>query len=307
MTRLETPAPASRPSVGVVILNHEQFELTSACLRSIEDLNYPNVETILVDNGSREGSPERLQKSFPGVTIIVCSQNRGVAGGRNIGARQALAGGSQYVFFLDNDTEVHAGCLSHLVDFLERNPDVGGVAPAVYVHGSLNQLFSLGGVYHRHIGYGRLRFAGRPAPQNLAEPLEADWLGGVAMLIRRRVFDQIGFFDEAHNPYGAEDLDWGLRIREAGYRLYAIPDAVVWHKNRPGYELNAAVVRHWARAHILFLRKHVPLRNMPLSIMFTAGYLFLLRRLAPLLFHGDWEAVRAFAQGIWAGLTNQEL
>lgn len=305
MTQLESVRELAQPLVCIVILNREQLELTSDCLRSLANLNYSNFEVVLVDNGSRDGSAERLRKEFPEATVLICLHNQGVAGGRNLGARQALASGAQYIFFLDNDAEVQAGCLTCLVDLLRRDSSVGAAAPAVYIHGSPDQLFSLGGIYYPPIGYGRLRFAGRPAPQGLVGPLEADWLGGVATLARRSVFDKVGFLDEDYNPYGSEDLDWGLRIRKAGYRLYVVPEAVVWHKNRPGYQLNAAVVGHWARGHIIFLRKHVPLHNLPLSVAFTFGYLVFLRRLVPLLLHGDKKGVRALAQGIWAGLTHE--
>jgi len=261
------------------------------------------METVVIDNGSTDSSATRLQEDFPGITILASAENLGVAAGRNLGARKALAAGAQYVFFLDNDTEIHAECLTYLVKILDRDPSIGAVAPAIYVHNQANQLFSLGGIYYPCIGYGKLQYVGQPAPKNLSGQIKVDWLGGVAILARREIFETVGFFDEDHTPYGAEDLDWGLRIRKAGYRLCVVPEAVVWHKNEPGYAANAAVVHHWARAHMLLLRKHVPLRDLPLSTVFTFGYLIILRRLVPLMWHRNWQGVRDLFRGIVDGLT----
>jgi GT2 family glycosyltransferase len=298
-------AQSMTPRISIVVLNYNQYEMTRDCLRSLEEVRYPAFNIILVDNGSTDGSCERLQGEFPDVETMRLSDNMGVAGGRNTGARRALDQGVDYVLFLDNDTLVSPGFLTELLTASECDPAIGAVAPVVYVSGSADTIFSMGGIYYPRLGHSRLRNMGKQAAGVADNVIESDWLSGVAILNKRELFERIGFLDENFSPYGSEDLDWGLRVRRAEYKMLVAPRAIVWHRRAPGVARNAAVARHWARGRVIFLRKNVPFYDWPLAVGFFICYLILLRRIVPFVFHQEWGAIKELLLGLKDGLAYQ--
>jgi len=293
------------PRVSIVVLNHNQYTLTRDCLQSLAAVSYPDSNVILVDNGSTDGSGKRLRDEFPDVKTLLLSDNLGVAGGRNVGARRALDQGADYVLFLDNDTLVSSGFLAELVAVGESDPVIGAVAPVAYVNGSSDVIFSMGGIYYPRLAHSRLRDMGKRCASVAGHVIECDWLGGVAILNKRGLFEEVGFLDEDFAPYGPEDLDWGLRVRRAGYKLLVVPRAIVWHRQLPGVARNAAVARQWARSRVIFLRKNVCLYDWPLAVCFFVFYLILLRRIVPFAFHHEWGAIKELLLGLKNGLAYQ--
>jgi GT2 family glycosyltransferase len=293
------------PRVSIVVLNHNQYALTRDCLRSLAVVSYPAFDVILVDNGSTDGSCERLRGEFPDVETLSLSDNLGVAGGRNTGARKALEEGADYVLFLDNDTIVSPECLTELIAVSESDPSIGAAAPAVYVHDNPVTIFSMGGIYYPRLAHSRLRDMGQRATGVADNVIESDWLGGVAILNKRELFERVGFLDEDFFPYGPEDLDWGLRVRRAGYKVVVAPRAIVWHRRLPGVARNAAVARQWARSRVIFLRKKVRFYDRPLAVCFFVFYLLLIRRILPFALHKQWGAIKELLLGLKNGLAFQ--
>lgn len=291
------------PKVSLVILNHNQYEVTRDCLKSLKEVCYPAFDVILVDNGSTDGSGERLRCEFPYIEIVPLPENLGPSGGRNAGVRAALDAEADYVLFLDNDTVVSPRFLTELVAAAEGNPAAGAVSPAILIFDRPNEVFSLGGIYYPRLAHGRLRYVGRPAADIPQEIIDSDWLGTGALLCRRALLDEIGFFDE--DLLRSEDLEWGLRVRRAGYKLYAVPSAVVWHKRLPGVARNAAVARQWARSHVIFLRKDVHFCDWLLAVCFFVFYLLIIRRIVPFAFHKQWDAIKELLLGLKDGLAYQ--
>ena len=98
----------SEPRVSIVILNWNSYEVTLDCLLSLRKMDYRNFEVVLVDNGSIDGSPAKLLQSVPEIRLIRNETNLGFAGGCNVGMRDALRRGTDYVLLLNNDTIVAA-------------------------------------------------------------------------------------------------------------------------------------------------------------------------------------------------------
>lgn len=291
------------PKVSIVVLNHNQYILTRDCLESLAAVSYSAFNVILVDNGSTDGSCERLLSEFPYLEIVLLSSNLGVAGGRNVGARRALNRGADYVLFLDNDTLVSPDFLTELILVSESDSTIGALAPAVYVDDSPDIVFSMGGIYYPRLGHSRLRDMGKRVTSAADGVIESDWLGGVVTLNRRELFEQIGFLDEDFSPYGPEDLDWGLRARRAGYKVAVVPRSVVWHRRLPGVARNAAVTRPWARGRVIFLRKNIRFYDWPLATCFFMFYLVLIRRIVPFALHQEWGAINELLLGLKDGLS----
>src|SRR3954468_5241098 len=216
--------------VVTVVLNWNGRDDTLACLRSLERLDWPSHETIVVDNGSSDGSVDAIEAEHPAVTVIANGRNLGFAAGNNVGLRAAQAAGADYVMLLNNDTLVAPDLLRKLVAEAERRPDAGALCPLIYYLDRPDRIWYAGARFDarrghngRHTGYGetdrgqydRVRETGRGT--------------GAAMLVRRAAIEQVGLLDGALYLQ-VEDVEWSLRMRRAGWRIFFVPSGKVWHR-----------------------------------------------------------------------------
>ncbi len=240
--------------VAIVLLNWNQEDLTLACLRSLRQVDYADLQVILVDNGSRPGSLAAIEAGFPDVTLIKHERNLGFTGGNNAGIRRALAEGADYIMLLNNDTEVAPNLLRLLVEFAEADPHIGVVGPLIYYYDDPRRIWSAGGAVNpltaasAGLAEGEVDEGGRL-------PCQVDYVSGCALLIKRAVVEQIGLLDERFFIY-YEETDWCARAREAGYQVWLVPQARVWHK----ISLQARGASPWylylmTRNRLLYLRK----------------------------------------------------
>src|SRR5438270_5844521 len=123
--------PLSEPRVSIVMLNWNSYRVTLDCLLSLRKMDYRNFEVVLVDNGSVDGSPEKLLENAPEIRLIKNATNLGFAGGSNVGIRDALRRGTDYVLLLNNDTIVALDFLSQLVHVTESDEKIGAASPKV--------------------------------------------------------------------------------------------------------------------------------------------------------------------------------
>lgn len=241
------------PEVDIVVLNWNGWRNTLVCLRSLERLSYPRYRVLVVDNGSDDGSPDRLRESCPGVTVLETGANLGFAGGNNVAIRQSLEQGIPCVWLLNNDTIVSPGTLTAMVDEMRRSEDVGIVGSVIR---SMRDPATVeawgGGTVNRYLGTTR-RFTG-PGRGELG------YVAGTSMLVRREVFEDVGLFDERFFLY-LEDSDLCLRARARGWKLAVASDAVVFHlggatANEGRATRSARADRMHARSSGIFMAKH---------------------------------------------------
>jgi len=214
------------PKVCIVILNWNNLSDTLECLRAIKNLEYPNRESVVVDNGSVDGSAEQIKAAYPAITMLSNATNLGYTGGCNVGLAWAIQHGADYIWLLNNDTVVTPDCLTRLVDLGERYPNIGLISPAIHFHHEPEQVQFRGTAideppYH----------VPRIAP---LDPARAAMTGdlllvGTALLVKRAVLTAIGPLDDRYFAY-CEDWDYCLRARRAGYAVAVEPLARVFHK-----------------------------------------------------------------------------
>lgn len=241
--------------VVIVVLNWNGKDDTLACLRSLRQLDYPNCDIVVVDNGSTDGSVEAIRGSFPDVTILETGQNLGFVEGNNVGLRYALARGVDYALLLNNDTEVAPDFLSLLVKAAESVSQAGVAGPTIYYFDRPTTIWSAGG----HIDWGR----GRTCMIGLNQadqgqfgdvPHPVDFVTGCALLIKLLVIEQAGFLDSRFFAY-YEEAEWCVRIARAGFQILHVPQAKVWHKISPAARDASPQVHYYmTRNRLLFLK-----------------------------------------------------
>jgi GT2 family glycosyltransferase len=208
-----------------VVLSWNGRDDTLDCLESLR-----GIDTICVDNGSADGSADAVAERFPDVELIRTGVNLGFAAGNNVGIRRALERGADWVVLLNNDAIVRPGFAAALAAAAERHPDAGVLACKVYELEEPDVLWYAGGSFNPLLGYsGRVRGAHRRDDGSFDEEIEVDWATGAAMAVSREALERAGLLDEELFAY-VEDVDWCLRIRDAGLRVVFVPPARAWHR-----------------------------------------------------------------------------
>jgi len=243
------------PLISVIIVNWNGKEFLPACLDSLLQQSCTDFETIVVDNGSRDGSLELLRVSYPWVRVVPLRANTGFAGGNNAGF--AVSRG-RYIVTLNNDTRVDRDWLAELVAPAEARPEVGMVASRICSWDEPDLIDSLGvAICPDGMSRGSRR---RSSYATLAlEKTEEILLpSACAALYRREMIDRIGFFDDDFFAY-CEDTDLGLRGRIAGWGAVLARDAVVYHRySRSGGEFSPFKLYLVERNHFWVAMKSFP-------------------------------------------------
>jgi len=207
-----------------VVLNWNGGDDTLAALESLH-----GVETVCVDNGSDDGSPDAVAARFPHVELIRTGVNLGFSGGNNVGIRRALARGADWVLLLNNDAVADAGLPAALAAAAAERPDAGVLACKVFFADPPDVLMYAGGRVNLRLGYwGRQDGFGQRDDGRFDTLRDVDRATGAAMAVSRAAIERAGLLDESLFAY-AEDTEWCLRIREAGFGVVFVPDAKVWH------------------------------------------------------------------------------
>jgi GT2 family glycosyltransferase len=275
--------------ISVITVNWNGAEVVGEYVAGLRRQRVPPHETIVVDNGSTDGSDREFEAA--GARVVRLPENRGFCAPNNIGAAQATG---DAVLLLNNDTSVGPDLIARLEDALRACPDFDLFACSMRRWDAPEILENAGIGYRRTLsGYQLGR--GRPAAE-WARVCEVFGPSGGAALIRRTVIDDIGLFDEAFFAYN-EDVDFALRARLAGYRCLYLPDAVVRHlEGRTAARLGSRKVFLIQRNAEWAMLKNVPkpvLRRFGLlHTVYVAQQMVRNGRLAPMVWKARNEARR---------------
>jgi GT2 family glycosyltransferase len=249
-------APAAEATaVSAIVVNHRRPGLTIECLASLEAalerLGEP-AELIAVDNGSGDGSSERIAARFPEARVIALAENRGFAGAVNAGVEESSA---EWVLLLNNDATLEPDAIANLLEAGRRAKDIGSVAAQMRFAASPEVLNSAGiGVDRLGVAYDR--GLGEPVPGDGGEPVEVFGASGGAALLRRAMLDELGGLDDSFF-FALEDVDLAWRARMAGWRALYAPGAVVWHHHgTTGRHTSAFKHFHVGRNRVRMLAKN---------------------------------------------------
>jgi len=283
----------STPKVSIIILNWNGWQDTLECLDSLLKITYPNYEVIVIDNGSTNESLAKLKMNPPaggeklkvdgpsdsaqgkqGFKIIENKENLGFAGGNNVGIKYALENGADYVLLLNNDTLVSETFLSELLSQAEKNKAFGLFGPKIYfwprtsperiwfTGGRINWLKTKGW----HVNYDAKE---NSLPETGAKLIEADYITGCGLLIRREVIEKIGHLSDDYFLY-YEDTDYCLKAGAAGWKCGIVPSARIWHKvSRSAKEFSPSYLYYHARNGLLMAKKNNPWEKIIILYLFS--------------------------------------
>lgn len=250
--------------VAFVVVSYNGRELLRSCLESIFQYAGSHAfEVVVVDNASSDGSPEMVRVEFPGVVIVEAGHNLGFAAANNLGLARTSA---PLVFLLNPDTEITSGCLDALTRVLDQRPDVAIAAPLLTnddgslqysirrfptIRGQFAELLFLHRVAARlGVAVGEVDYVA----DHYARDLDAEWVTGAAMLVRRAAFERIGGFDEDFFLY-SEEKDLCYRMREVGGRTTFVPESRVRHSGA-GSGSSEWLFAELTKSRVLFWVKH---------------------------------------------------
>lgn len=284
------------PVVYAVVLAFNHYNDTHECLLSLRNSDYDNLSIVVVDNGSSDGTPDKIRKEFPGVHLIETRHNLGVPWGFNVGFKYALNAGAEYILMLNNDTIVDPRMISSLVAAGQSNPDAGILAPKVLYYDRPNVIWAIGGRYRlfppAHVIVGQ-----DLSSSSFTKPGYLEYALSCGLLIHRRAFEKAGLFDPGYFFF-FDDWDFSHRVRAHGLKIIFVPEAKMWHKvskttRQPGQE--ALFWKVWGESATRFYRRH---GNPPLlSVFVHVGFIMLREALK-----GNLPMLRSFWSGVQEGM-----
>lgn len=247
---------------SIILLNWNGKEDTIKCLESLKTLNYPNYETIVVDNASSDDSVKIISDKFPNVTLITNKENLGFAEGSNIGIRYALEGGADYVFLLNNDAIIDEETVTELVQVAESDDKIGIIGSRICCYDRPDRIQSAGA--HIGIKTGRVWYPdyGKSITTTDGKAVDVDAVSGTAMMVKREVIEKVGMLDPTFFCY-FEDTDWCIRARKTGYRVVIVPMSKIWHKGgaSTGGGATPTSIYYSVRNHLLVMNKNYPISD----------------------------------------------
>ena len=225
--------------ISLIVLNWNGWQDTLTCLESLATVKNPPFNILVVDNGSTDGSQEKLGAFLTSFTahpaqLIENTDNLGFAGGNNVGMRKALKNGAELIVLLNNDTKVEPTFLKELVTVVQKHHTIGMLNPKIlhmdkgertkrfwFIGGKINWLRTQG----THRDYNK-EDSGQ---LDHKEFLPSEYATGCCVMVKRSVIEEIGLLSEDYFLYD-EDVEWSLHARNAGWQCAVAPKAVIFHE-----------------------------------------------------------------------------
>ncbi|MEQ1586921.1 MAG: glycosyltransferase family 2 protein [Cyclobacteriaceae bacterium] len=295
--------PIEQPLVSIITVNFNGTKETKALLRSLINLSYPNVEIIIVDNASAKNPTNEFLEIYPAAKIILSKENLGFAGGNNLGIRNSKG---DFLFFINNDTELTSNIIEVLVNTIKKLPDAGIVSPKFHYY------FNSGII--EYAGYHKMNFL--TAKNRMVGNMEKDsgqynqlketnYAHGGAMMVARQIIDTVGPMPECYFLY-YEEVDWCEQIKRKGYKIYYQPEALIYHKESMTTGKESPFKTYYlTRNRLLFMRRNASSIQL---IIFTFFFSFFTipKNVFSFLIQGKLKHLKAFVMGILWHLTSKK-
>ncbi len=215
---------SASPKISIVTPVHNNIEHTLTFLKSVNKIKYDNFETIIIDDGSTDGTSEKLKETHPEVIVLKGDGNLWWSGSTNLGVQYALSNGTDYIFTINNDVELDANIFASLVKTTEAKPK-SVIGCIIFYMNDHDRVWYFGGDLSDKIADIEM-YKGKAA--DFTKLTETGVLTGMGVFIPAEVFKEIGDYDAKNFPQYFADSDFSLRAKAAGYTLYVDPTAKVY-------------------------------------------------------------------------------
>ena len=253
MTLSLTTTTPTTPAILIIVVTWNKKDYVIELLSSLASLTYPadQLDIIVVDNASTDGTVEALKKQFPEIKLLCNSENLGGTGGFNTGLAWAFKQPEHqydYLWLLDNDVQVHKNALIELVNILQQNKDIAIAGSTMMQLDHPNTINEMGGfvnpntgtlVFNRHL-YKIHQWEGTPVAELLLKDIDLsqqltycqpwmdiDYVAAASLLIRSEVARKAGLWEDFFIHF--DDVEWCLRVQKMGYRVVVSARSVIWH------------------------------------------------------------------------------
>ena len=289
------PSDQHTPEISVIVLNWNGKRFLEACLEGLRRQSFRDFETILVDNGSSDGSVEYVRSNFPEVRVLALPDNRGFAGGNIAGYEQSTG---NLILLLNNDTEAHPKWLEEIRDASLTYPQAGSFASKMMYFDERNRVENCGfdvGIEGATLDLGRDQY---DSPQ-WSKPREVFGACAGAAAYRRTMLEDVGFLDDDFfMTY--EDVDLSFRAQLRGYSCVYVPGAIVYHRYRATNSKLPDRQVFYSQRNI----EYVWVKNMPFALIVRSAPWRLLYELGAAIYFIRVGTGSAFLKSKWAVLRN---
>ncbi len=289
--------------VSIITVNYNQPETTEALLQSvISKNNYQEIQMIVVDNGSQNDPVPGWKNKYPWVHFVRSENNLGFAGGNNLGIRESTG---DYLFLINNDTEVTPGLIGSLSAQLEKNPQVGIISPKIKYFDAPDTL-QYAGFTSMNYYSARNQCIGqfeKDAGQYDHLTGKTGFAHGAAMMVRKCALKKAGLMPEQFFLY-YEELDWCDRFKRIGYEVWVDMQAVIYHKESISVGKNSMLKTYFMnRNRMLYIRRNAPFFKRK---VFYLHFLFLVmpRNVLSYLRENNLAYVGLMFRSVWWNITN---
>ncbi|MDX6577440.1 MAG: hypothetical protein QOE96_3393 [Blastocatellia bacterium] len=246
------------PLVWIVVLHWRNYGSTYQALRSLSQVTYPNVRVLIVDNGSQDGSAERLAEEFPAHLFLSNEANLGFSRGCNRGIRYAHSEGAEYILLLNNDMEVEPDFLEPAIKLAQQDPNVGLVTGKILFGDRRNVIWSAGGYIHNLKIQGIAPAWNQDDDGRWDKIIETSWASGAMLMIPRATIEKVGFLPEEYF-FGVEEWDYSTAVKNAGLKIVYVPKFKGYHHAGGSYKAGhpVLIVYNGVRNKLVYAQKHL--------------------------------------------------
>lgn len=243
------------PKIVIVLLNWNGKKDTIQCLQSLSQVTGPRFRTIVIDNGSTDGSVEAIREAFPEQPIFQMGANLGFAGGNNYGITWALEKKAEWILLLNNDTTVAPDLLTEFLNAATEQPKAKILGAKILRMSQPDIIDHLGGFWNPAIAEFVSHASGEiDTPYYDMQP--ADYVCGAALLMHRSVPETIGLLEPRFFLFW-EETDYCFRAKRAGFEVWTAPKARVWHKVSSSFSGGKPHMHYfWWRSRLLWLSRN---------------------------------------------------
>ena len=252
------------PKIAIIIINWNTYQLTFNCLKSLEACIYKNKTIFFVDNGSKDGSGDKIALEFPEINYIKNTKNEGFTGANNKALKIILKQNFDYALLLNNDTQVNPNFLCHLEARMSSDKNLAATQPLILDLQNKNTIWNAGGSLNTFFCFFKTKYSRTTYKPKLKIDTSTQWISGCCVLVNIQVIKKVGLLDNRFFAY-FEDADWSIRMTNLGYKLGVVPESIIYHlksgstkKNNTFNEGYLSPYAHYlnVRNHIYLIKKH---------------------------------------------------